>query len=219
MPERSEGRAVPNSDVVIAYPHGAFMVVQCTEETARQLYWHPEKCQYYLGEQVYRFISLLGTLLLMGAFITLANATVKLQVAWAGAYVILNAAYWVVAALPAKLHWDLSSYHISTVEYTGGRRPVSALAKDAKPYKHFEDNKTFTESLWKVVAITRSKEWSRIGIVAPQTSGWDRFMAEAEDHAKMEPRRYDADGRLVLPEWDWSGALSSALKEAADSKV
>ena len=223
MPSRRETRKIPNSDVVIAYNHGAFMVVQCTEEAARQLYWHPEKCHYLVSEQWYRFISLLGTLFLMGAFISLANATVQLQIAWAGCYVFLNAAYWVVAALPARMHWDLSSYTMTNVEYTGGRRPKEAVDKDKKyletDYEHWEENKTFTEALWKVIAITRCKDWARITNVAPNTKNWDLFMLEAEQMAQSRPVEYD-DGKLVLPEWDWSGTLSDILNQArADGKV
>ena len=98
---------MPPGDVVISYPQGAFIVIKCDEDIARELYGAPEKYNYLVGVQTYRLIALTDTILLMFGVIALANASLVLKLAFAGAYIILNAAYWVVTA-PPTMHWDLS---------------------------------------------------------------------------------------------------------------
>ena len=138
LPKREEDRFVPMSDVIISYPNGAFLIVKCTEGIARQLYWAPETCQYDLDKNWYRFISLLGTIMLMGGVITLANSTNVLQIAWAAAYMILNAAYWVVAALPTRWNWYLDSFRVQSVQLR--KLPARYLSDGAdSPLNHRMD--------------------------------------------------------------------------------
>ena len=203
--ERRSTRPVPRSDVVIQYPQGAFLVVKCEEDgekTARQLYWHPPECRYSVGIMTYRIISLVGTLMLMFGVICLGNATLTLQVCFAGAYLILNAAYWAVAALPLQWHWDLSHFRVDRVHYAEG-----------------EGCETFTEALWKAIAISGSVNWVRWGKVAPVSDAWDQWLKEAEDVLKHGAKHeYGTDGTIErpyeLPAWDPEHAMNEWMKKA-----
>ena len=208
LPERRADRRVPRSDVIIKYPNGAFVVVKCSEEIQRRLYWHPEGCDYLVSEQWYRLIALTCTLLLMAGVIFLGNASTALQLAWVAAYVILHAAYWVVAALPARLHWDLSAFDARTVAF----RRAGSITKTLHP--------TFTQALWEAIALTRSSAWARDFDIAPKSGVWDRWLKEAEVAALK--RTEDEDDRskphsmtIELPAWDPALRLSSLLNEAA----
>jgi len=119
LPERKvPDKNAPPGDVVVRHPKGAFLVVQCDEDVARQLFFAPETIDYWV-ENVwrYRYMSLLGTLMLMSGVVALGNATNVLQTAFAAAYMLINAAYWVVAALPARRHWNLSGFEVKTQEF------------------------------------------------------------------------------------------------------
>jgi hypothetical protein len=195
LPKRKAKRVVPQGDVVVLYPHGAFLVVKCNEDIARELYWAPEKCEYMVNVQAYRFISLTGTLMLMGGVIALANASLNLQVAWAAAYMVLNAAYWIVAALPQRLHWDLAAFDCVTEAYEGG-----------------EMNDNFTQALWMAIAITGSTDWARIGDIAPTTRAWNEWLIKAAEIAGAPPVGPNAwTGAFVLPSWDCQRALDEFL--------
>lgn len=147
---------------------------------------------------VYRALSLLGTLLLMFGVITLANASLELQIAFAAAYMILNAAYWIVAALPPLWHWDLSSYKIHVDPQLGG-----------------EENPSFTAARWKTIAITGTTGWVRMtASVAPVGQAWDEWLKEAGDQAVREPYKEDKEkkGYWRTATWDSEEALSQYLK-------
>jgi len=99
---------LPPGDIVIYYPNGALRVIRCTEQTSR-LYFEVERCKYSLEDSPYRSIALLATIMLMLGVIFLSNATLRLQVAFASAYIILNALYWGVSAVnPLTNHWKHS---------------------------------------------------------------------------------------------------------------
>ena len=202
--QRKQKRRVPRNNIIISYPHGAFLVVKCDENTARELYWHPEKCQYTFGDTIYRVVSLIGTITLMAGVICLGNSTLSLQIAFAAAYMILNAAYWVVAALPPQWHWDLSCYEIQREIYEGG-----------------ESNESFTQALWKAIAITKSVEWVTIGQIAPVSKAWKAWVDTAGDVVERHKERLEAEGMGgedsgdeksgKLPYWDAEQALTDFL--------
>jgi hypothetical protein len=99
---------LPPGDIVIYYPNGSFRVIRCTEKTSR-LYFQVEGCKYSLEDSPYRSIALLATIMLMLGVIFLSNATLRLQVAFAAAYIILNALYWAISAVnPLTNHWKHS---------------------------------------------------------------------------------------------------------------
>ncbi|KAL9121941.1 MAG: hypothetical protein Q9187_001505 [Circinaria calcarea] len=197
LPKRRATRPVPESDVIICYPHGAFLIVKCEEAIARELYWAREKCNYMVGVEVYRFISLVGTLMLMFGVIALANAKLTLQIAFAAAYIILNAAYWVVAALPQRLHWDLSSYETQEEDFV----------------KLDGGNENFTAALWEAIAITRSVDWVKNADIAPLSKEWKEWLNKAEEMAGLPRGKKDPEtNATTLPYWDCQAALTEFLK-------
>lgn len=203
LPVRKSKREVPPGDVVIKYPQGAFLIIKCHEDVARELYWAPEKCEYKVGVQTYRVVSLVGTLMLMFGVIFLASATQMLQICFAASYMVLNAAYWTVAALPPHWHWDLSSYKLEKEEYLDG-----------------EENDYFTEALWKTIAITQSIKWVKIAQAAPTTEAWENWLREAEEVSLQHPCRMSEKANvMVLPDWDCQKALDYYLNPRSPSKV
>src|ERR1019366_6032763 len=114
LPKRSQqGGSTPPGNVVIRYSNGNFLIVQCNEDVARELFFAPENMKYLVAQSSeYRMISLVGTFLLMVGVICLSNASTPLQIGFSAAYIILNAAYWVVAALPQEMHWDISCFEV-----------------------------------------------------------------------------------------------------------
>ncbi|KAL8650118.1 MAG: hypothetical protein Q9210_004012 [Variospora velana] len=202
LSERKATRTVPRSDVVINYPHGAFLIVKCEEDVARSLYWAPEECKYYRSTRSYRLISLIGTLVLMFGVICLGNATINVQLGYAAAYIILNAAYWIVAALPQRWNWDLRCYNRVPEPYQGG-----------------EKNDRFTTALWKAIAISGTTKWVRVAGIAPVTDAWDMWLTKAAEVIKDERCTLDEKtGLRKLPDWDPEEYLSTAHAEinAAD---
>ena len=205
--KRKSSRRVPKDNVVIKYPNGAFLVVKCDEDIARELYWHPEECIYAYGDTTYRIISLVGTITLMFGVICLGNSTLFLQIGFAASYMILNAAYWVVAALPQQWHWDLSCYRVAKEAYEGDERQSS-----------------FTMALWKAIAITESVEWVKNGQVAPVSEAWKKWVDMAGDIVEHEKEKreleaagseemddIDRDSIRSLPPWDPEQALTDFL--------
>lgn len=167
----------PRGDTVIRYPNGSFLVVRCIEDIARELYFSPESIEYTLkGDWYHRALALLGTLMLMGGIVCLANAKLQLQLAWLGAYVIINIAHWLAAALPQEMHWDLSCYEVREHVIEGG------------PY-----NNTFTDALWKAVALTRTAQWVPNNWENSKgTKAWKQWVLDAGAMAK-ETRSYSAN--------------------------
>lgn len=195
LKKRKAKRSVPLSDVVIVYPRGAFLIVKCDEEIARELYWHPEQCEYVVGVTVYRILALLATLMLMFGVIFLGNASLTLQTSYAGAYLILNTAYWTVAALPQSWNWDLSCFCVETESYAGGEKCES-----------------FTSALWRSIAITRSTQWVKNGQIAPVSQAWTRWLQQAEVHATQGIRsRSYTTNEVILPKWDCEAALTDLM--------
>lgn len=210
LPTRDKTPA-PDGDVVIRYPNGSFLIVKCNEDVARELYFAPEQIQYSIADDwQYRLISLVGTMFLMFGVIALANAKVELQVGWAAAYILLNAAYWIVAALPQRWHWDLSCFEVREFGIVGG------------PY-----NKTFTQALFKAIVFTKYADWTRIGNSAPDTAAWKAWVKEAEDQAStvgcidghvLEPKWHPAEGKAnvyAVPDWTPGKALGELMKQHA----
>jgi hypothetical protein len=205
----------PPGNVVIRYPQGAFIVVECEERTARYLYFNPsEKCIYKVkSSPIYRLLSLGGTLLLMGGVICLANSGIYLQSGFAVSYMLLNIFYWIVAALPPARHWDLSRLKVTEIDVKGGF-PAEGRKDDTTPT-------TYTEALWKAIAITRRTAWVKEAVLAPKTPAWDEWLVEAKEAASMVKidKRMSLDhisgGEVetwTIPSWDAKAALSLVLE-------
>jgi hypothetical protein len=194
LPRRPQADAPPG-DVVIRYPNGSYLIVQCNEDVARELYFAPEEIDYTITSPTYyRILSLFGTLMLMLGVIALANAKLQLQMVWAGAYILINIAHWVVAAVPQKMHWDLSCYDVREQGVEGG-----------------PSNPSFTEALWKAILITKSKSWVKNGKAAPETEVWDAWLDKAEEQANMYGTRI---GPLTKPLWTEGDLNKATIFEA-----
>lgn len=165
LPRKYTGCAkLPPGDVVIKFPNKSFLVVFCKEEVARELFWAVEEIKYHIEDATaYRLISLVGTLMLMLGVIVLANAKLPLKFCWTGAYLLLNAAHWTAAALPQRMHWDLSTFKVEEQGIAGG-----------------PDNETYMDALGKAIVVTKSVDWLRLGKAVPFTHKWDEWLAEAE---------------------------------------
>ncbi|KAF9889306.1 hypothetical protein FE257_007415 [Aspergillus nanangensis] len=184
---RQAQRRIPKSDVIICYPNGSFLIVKCNEVVARALFFAPERCNYLLGSVRYRSMALMGTMMLMFGVVALGNANIKMQLAFGASYLLLNAAYWVVAAMPEKLHWEYSALDIKEME-------------TVVPAK-----KSFTNALWEAIKLTKTSQWARIGQVAPDTRAWDEWLKKANEAANRE------DG-LDPDKWNAGLALSDCIK-------
>ena len=204
----------PPGDVAIKYPQGAFIIVLCDEVLARYLYFNTsERCVYTIkSEAFYRFLSLVATLLLMCAFICLANATIQLQTGFAAAYMLINIFYWVGAALPPGDHWDMRGIRIEEIQIKGGIPPRDTQRELSR--NDAETPITYTEALWKSIAVTRSMRWVKKAEFAPETNAWDEWLHEAEHAAQSEDiLKSNMGGEEVwkVRDWDSRKALSTCL--------
>jgi hypothetical protein len=218
LPKRRQpALATPPGNVVIRYANGNFLIVQCTEDVARELYFAPETIKYLLSQSQYRMVSLVGTFMLMVGIISLSNASTPLQWAFAAAYMILNVAYWVVAALPAELHWDVSCFDVmdqcfdsDELSQSKGRSPTME--------SFVGHNKTFTQGLWKAIIITKSTKWIKKSDAAPKTPAWDEWLREARKQARTTGS-YDTvvNDKIVkvweIPAWNPQEALSKFVQK------
>lgn len=206
---------VPRGDVVIRYPKGSFLVVRCDENVARELYFAPESIEYLLTHgPVYRILSLVGTMMLMGGVICLANAQIQVQIAWAGSYMLLGASYWIVAALPGKMHWDSSCYTV-----TNECLSDSNMSKKGFP----SQNLTFTQALWKAIVVSKHTRWVRRSDACPDTPAWEDWLNAARacsgdvrlcDTNKKSELKIDKGNEVKtweVPDWDPQAYLAEVL--------
>ncbi|KAF2087862.1 hypothetical protein K490DRAFT_65141 [Saccharata proteae CBS 121410] len=205
---RTTNGSVPRGDVVIRYPKGSFLIVQCDEDVAREIFFAPENIEYLISHQpVYRILSLVGSMLLMAGVITLANAQVKSQTCFAAAYMILNATYWIVAAFPAKVHWNTEAFIVE-------KRRFSTSDEDDK--NHTDHNSSFTKALWKVIVATKSTGWVRRGDAAPDTEVWKAWLCDALEAARtamVKPDQVTGIQTYHVPDWDPTAELGKFLQD------
>lgn len=218
-PTKSEDH-VPEGDVVIRYPKGNFLIVRCHENVARELYFAPEEIEYMVQDAwIYRLLSLVGTVMLMGGVICLANAKIESQIAWAGSYMLLGSAYWIVAALPAKVHWDTSCYHVKSEALSGYERhkKQNFFARGEKKYP-FSLSATFTDALWKAIVASKETDWVRRKNHCPNTKVWDDWLYEAKAQSKdssLVKDEDEKDGMRIweIPDWKPQDSLQDLFKE------
>ncbi|KAJ4372812.1 hypothetical protein N0V86_008178 [Didymella sp. IMI 355093] len=215
----------PAGDVIIRYPKGNFLVVRCHEDVARELYFAPEEIEYLIQDAwIYRLLSLVGTMMLMGGVICLANARIESQIAWAGSYMLLGSAYWIVAALPPKVHWDTSCYTV-TSEALSDALPHSKTNFLSRSRKYpYSQSKSFTEALWKAIVASKDTTWVRRKDHCPNTDAWDQWLEEAKKCSRdflkpMDDKDKDDEQRgygvttWEIPPWDPFINLQRLLKE------
>lgn len=204
---------VPRGDVVIRYPKGSFLIVRCDEDVARELYFAPESINYLLTHApAYRILSLVGTMMLMGGVICLANAQIQVQIAWAASYMLLGASYWIVAALPGKMHWDTSCYKVTN-------ECLSDSNMEMKGYP--SENGTFTKALWKAIVVSKDTRWVRRNDACPDTPAWTDWLnmarACSRDVRETEKEKETGVKTWEVPEWDAQTYLMDVLASQAQS--
>ncbi|KAF2031188.1 hypothetical protein EK21DRAFT_88321 [Setomelanomma holmii] len=204
---------VPRGDVVIRYPKGSFLVVRCDEDVARELYFAPAEIDYLLKHApAYRILSLIGTMMLMGGVICLANAKIQVQIAWAASYMTLGAAYWTVAALPGKLHWDTSCYEVTN-------ECLSDSNMDLKGYP--SENATFTQALWKTIVVAKNTTWVSKSDACPDTQAWTDWLSMARacsgDVREADKEKKDGVKTWEVPAWNPQTALAELLDQQANT--
>ncbi|RPB02990.1 hypothetical protein L873DRAFT_1787421 [Choiromyces venosus 120613-1] len=161
---RKQRTLVPPGDLVIRTRQGAFIVIKCTEEVARELYTSTEECKYVVGDSIHRGLVGVGTFLLMCAVVLMGNCTWVMQAALGVSYILLNGLYQVAALLPTHWHWNFSRYIVDEV-----------LSERTQ-------QNTYTQALWQAIKASGSTEWVRLTNAAPVSGAWSTWLEEAQDH-------------------------------------
>lgn len=166
--DRPEGVSDAAGDTVIRWPNGSYLVIKCENFLAHQLLFAPDTVAYKLQNAGHFIpVSLLGTLVLMISVISLANAKIQLQIAWAVSYILLNIVHWMAAALPRGWNFDFSGYEIEEEHLSSGGRSA-----------------TFAEGLFKAIVFTKSTSWIKFNTTVPDTEHWKEWLRQAEAVAR-----------------------------------
>lgn len=169
-PELSERTAkceVPRADIAIITRGGAFIIVHCEEQIARELYMGADVSRYTLNGRPHQIVLATSTLLLMASVVFFSNCSGKMQIAIGAAYFILNILYWLLALLvePRKT-WNLEHrYHVEEQELK------------------YEGNKNFTNALWLAIRHTGQTRWAKRADIVPVTDSWEKWLEEARQNA------------------------------------
>ncbi|ESZ94671.1 hypothetical protein SBOR_4922 [Sclerotinia borealis F-4128] len=178
---------VPQGDVVIRTREGAFIVVRCDEDVARELYSGTEECRYYVSTDPYRILVGFGTFLLMVSVVLLGNCDFQMQISIGVSYIVLNGAFWGVALMNKGKFWDLSSYDWKDVTPESARE--AHLAQDDTDV---EGKPSFTRTLWYAIRETKKIGWVETSGAAPKTKKWQQWLEKAETAANDGNERWDA---------------------------
>jgi len=190
---RKQRVLVPPGDLVIRTRQGAFIVIKCTEEVARELYTSTEECKYVVGDQMYRGLVGVGTFLFMCGVVLMGNCTWVMQAALGVSYILLNGLYQVAALLPTDWHWNFSRYHLDVIKDASQQQP-----------------ETYTQALWQAIKASGSTEWVRLTNAAPVSGAWSTWLEEAQDYINSG----------CTGSWDPQEAVSRLLKlEATEDGI
>jgi hypothetical protein len=178
---------VPPGDVVIRTREGAFVLVQCTEEVARELYSGTEECEY-ISNKFHRVFMGLGMVLLMVSVVLLGNCGWNSQVLIGVSYIVLNGLYWLMGLLPQKYFWDLNRYLVEDVTPADAQKADEpAIPEDAR-----EGTPSFTRTLWYAIRETKDGGWAERSGAMPATEQWKEWLKEAVQEAKDGNRKWPA---------------------------
>jgi hypothetical protein len=186
--KRKHTNEVPRGDVLIRTREGAFVLVRCSEEVARELYSGTEECEYYVGGNTYRALMALGTMLLMISVVLLGNCTWELKVFIGASYIVLNGLYWGLGMIPRSHFWDLSRYQWEDITPEDAAR--AHLVTDDDDQR--EGHPSFTRTLWYAIRETQLVGWVERSGAAPSTSQWKKWLWEAEAAAAKGDREWPA---------------------------
>ncbi|KAH4002087.1 hypothetical protein HBI26_031140 [Parastagonospora nodorum] len=157
---------LPPETVVLRSQNGCITVVECDEEVARWLYFHPVHIEYTVSSFVGRGLSgIVGGITLVCSIILFGNAVWTIKAALAVTYTALNLLYWIAAILPARLSWHMD-FDLSPPQIT----------------HHYN----FAQFLWSAIYTTKSSEWAVDCI--PNTKAWRQWLSEAQSQALWAQR-------------------------------
>lgn len=168
-------------DLVIRTYQGAFLVVKCTDEVARELYTGAQECEYYHSGAMYIMLMTAGAVMIMPSVILMGNCSFNMQVLMGAAYMILNVAYWLLSILPPHLFWDLSRYKWADVT------PV-----DCRGNEVFDGSSVYSKTLWYAIRETKSTAWIPRSGAVPNTPQWRKWYDEAQVAAVSGNRDWPA---------------------------
>jgi hypothetical protein len=186
---RTSRARVPPGDMVIRTREGAFLLIICNEDVARELYIGTEECVYKVQTQKYRVLVAFGTFLLMVSVVLLGNCNFTMQAAIGASYIVLNGLFWCSALVEKGCFWDLSGYEWEDIT------PEDAANADLKQDDTLGGMPSFTRTMWYAIRETKKTGWVTKGGAAPSTPQWDEWLKLAEMNAKNENRKWDAVGQ------------------------
>ncbi|CEI69982.1 hypothetical protein FVEN_g7161 [Fusarium venenatum] len=188
---RKHTNQVPRGDVMIRTREGAFLLIKCTEEVARELYSGTEECHYHVGGRAYRLLMALGTTLLMLSVVLFGNCTWNSQIFIGGSYIVLNGLYWGLGMIPRSYFWDLSRYECKEVTPDDAKN----AHKTTNDNDQREGYPSFTRTLWYAIRETQRTGWVAGSGAAPSTDQWKNWLREALANAKNGNRSWGSVAR------------------------
>lgn len=188
---------------------GAFLLVICDDNVARELYFGTEECRYNVPTQSYRVLVGLGTFMLMISVVLLGNCDFAMQAAIASSYILLNGAFWAVSLIKKGNFWDLSAYDWVDITPLDGKRAhldaeIDDLTEEDKPnftrtsmysLKFTVDRAAMLTKMilvWYAIRETKKIGWVKRSGAAPETDKWAEWLKEAEEHAAKNDRHWNA---------------------------
>lgn len=161
--ERKERHANEKGDLVIKARNGAFIIVECTNDLAQQLYLNQEHYTYTLQPDDTRFKVLMGssTILLMVSVLLFSNCGWTMQTAIAVTYILLNLCYWAIPVFFERdIFWDL-------------RALCEIQALDWKKCRDY------TSALCNAIRQTGQVGWVKEARFLPNSEAWNAWLEEA----------------------------------------
>ncbi|KFY27710.1 hypothetical protein V491_00771 [Pseudogymnoascus sp. VKM F-3775] len=178
--KRTSAAKVPDGDVVIRTREGAFIVVKCDENVARELYTGTEECTYLVySVRAYRALIGVATFILMVAVVLLGNCNFNQQAAIGSAYIVLNGLYWAASLVPKKEFWDMKLYEREDMTPDDCRE-----AECARPGDGPDDIPSYTRTMWYAIRATEEVGWVWTSGAAPKTKEWKKWVDAAEKQVK-----------------------------------
>jgi hypothetical protein len=177
---------VPAGDVVIRTREGAFVVVKCDEDVARELYTGTEECCYtIMNSHVYRGLVAAGTFFLMVSVVLLGNCNFPQQAAIGASYIFLNGAYWGAALFRKDRFWNLELYdvtplHLKNINDRMMAKASKAHLDNAPLSTNVEEKPSFTRTMWYAIRETAEVGWVKRSQAAPTTDEWDEWLKAAK---------------------------------------
>jgi len=216
----SHTNKVPPGDVVLRTREGAFVYIKCQEAVARELFYATEECQYRVGDQLYRLLMGLGTMLLMVSVVLLGNCSWNMQLFIGVSYIVLNGLYWALGMLPRRYFWDLSRYRWKDITPKDALGAEGDTSEDPR-----EGSRSFTRTLWYTIRETEGRTgWVERSGAAPGTKQWKAWLREAKKAARKGDREWPAvkrknDIMKTALNGDEDSASEEAMQHAPLSEV